>query len=189
MQIEDDIIASVRVLKAGGLILYPTDTVWGVGCDAQNDIAVSRIYSLKNRNRSKNMIILVADEADIIKYTGDKSVKIYDYLKGIYKPTTVIYENAINLSDNLLNEDGSVGIRIVKDEFCKSLIRAFGGAIVSTSANLSGYPPPGIFDDIDILIKNGVDYIVNHRQEEKVPGVPSTVVKINKDGSYTLLRG
>jgi L-threonylcarbamoyladenylate synthase len=188
MQREDDIQDAARVLKEGGLILYPTDTVWGIGCDAKNENAIERIYKLKNRQRTKNMIIQVADEVDIMHYTGNAQVKIYDYLKGVCKPTTFIYEQATNLPGNLLNEDGTIGIRIVQDEFCKSLIKSFGGAIVSTSANISGYPPPGRFEDIDILIRQGVDYIVRHRQEEKVPGMPSTVVKINKDGSYEILR-
>lgn len=188
MYLEEDIAACVNVLKNGGLILYPTDTVWGIGCDAQNEKAVARIYALKNRNEQKSMIILLADEKDILKYSDQQFPSVIDYLKGINNPVTVIYNKAINLASNLVNAEGSVGIRVVKDEFCKRLITAFGKPIVSTSSNISGYPPPGIFADIDIRIRNGVDYIVKHRQDETEPGRPSTVIRINADGSYTVIR-
>ena len=188
MMIENDIKACIQVLKQGGLILYPTDTIWGIGCDATNEKAVERIYKLKNRNEAKSMIILVADESEILKYTQHPSLEIYDYIKGISRPTTVIYQQAIHLAKNLVNQDGSIGIRIVQDDFCRKLIRAFGKPIVSTSSNVSGYPPPKIFSDIDVLIKMGVNYIVQHRQEEQVPGIPSTVIKMNPDGSFEIIR-
>ncbi len=188
MMFKYDIENCIKVLSSGGLILYPTDTVWGIGCDSTNEEAVSKIYKLKNRNESKSMIILVADEKDILNYTNTTELKIYDYIKGIHKPTTVIYQNAIHLADNLINADGSIGIRIVKDDFCQELIKAFGKPIVSTSSNISGYPAPSMFSEIDILIKDGVDYVVQHRQEEQVPGKPSTVIKMNEDGSYEILR-
>ncbi len=184
---KNDIENCLAILNSGGLILYPTDTVWGIGCDPENKNAVARIYRLKNRNEAKSMIILVADESDILHYTQQNPLKIYDYIKGINRPTTVIYQHAIHLAENLINKDGSIGIRIVKDSFCRDLIKAFGKPIVSTSSNVSGYPAPGVFSDIDILIKNGVDYIVEHRQEEQVPGIPSTVIKMNEDGSYEIL--
>jgi len=183
-----DIDHCLEVLQKGGLILYPTDTVWGIGCDPTDVNAIANIYKLKNRNETKSMIILVADEADILKYTQEQSLLIYDYLKGVHKPATIVYNNAINLAPNLINADGSIGIRIVKDDFCRNLIKEFGKPIVSTSANLSGYPSPLIFNDIDILIKNGVDYIVNYRQDDTEPGSPSTVIKINDDGTYLILR-
>ena len=188
LRFKNDIENCLLQLQNGGTILYPTDTVWGIGCDATNEDAVAKIYHLKQRNESKSMIILVAEESDILNYSKQHSLKIYDYIKGIHKPTTVIYNDAINLAKNLINADGSIGIRIVKDDFCKDLIKAFGKPIVSTSSNISGYPPPQIFSDIDILIKNGVDYIVTHRQEDEVPGIPSTVIKMNEDGSYNVLR-
>ena len=188
LRFKNDIENCLLQLQNGGTILYPTDTIWGIGCDATNEDAVAKIYQLKQRNESKSMIILVAEESDILNYTKQPSLKIYDYIKGIHKPTTVIYNDAINLAKNLINADGSIGIRIVKDDFCKDLIKAFGKPIVSTSSNISGYPPPQFFYDIDILIKNGVDYIVTHRQEDEVPGIPSTVIKMNEDGSYNVLR-
>jgi L-threonylcarbamoyladenylate synthase len=188
MKMKNDIDACLNVLRSGGLILYPTDTVWGIGCDATNPEAVAKIYKLKNRNEEKSMIILLADEKDIINYTDQEELKIFDYIKGITKPVTVIYSHAKYLADNVINKDGSIGIRVVKDEFCRQLIRAFGKPIVSTSSNVSGYPPPAYFNDIDIGIKNGVDYVVQHRQDEDIPGVPSTVIRLNEDGSYIIVR-
>lgn len=188
MYFKQDIEESLNVLEKGGLILYPTDTIWGIGCDAGNEKAVARIYRLKGRDERKSMIILLANEKDILKYTDQQFPAVYDYVKGAGKPVTVIYEKAINLAPNLVNADGSVGIRVVKDEFCNRLITAFGKPIVSTSANLSGYPSPGLFGDIDIKIKDGVDYIVHHRQDDTEPSTPSTVIKLNADGSHTILR-
>ncbi len=184
----NDIKECITVLQAGGLILYPTDTIWGIGCDATNENAVAKIYSLKKRADEKSMVILVADEASITKYVTQADVKIFDYIKGIYKPTTVIYDGAVGLADNAIAKDGSVAIRIVKDDFCKQLISAFKKPIVSTSANISGYPPPGVFTDIDSAIKNGVDYIVQHRQDDLIPASPSAIIKWNADGSLTIIR-
>ncbi len=188
MILTKDIENAVTVLKKGGLILYPTDTVWGIGCDPTNEAAVAKIYALKQRNEEKSMIILVAEEKEILQYTRETSPLIFDYIKGIHKPTTVIYEQAKNLAANLVNKDGSIGIRIVKDEFCKALINAFGKAIVSTSSNISGYPPPSFYQDIDIAIKNGVDYKVQHRQDDLRETSPSTVIKLAQDGSIVVIR-
>lgn len=188
MLIQNDIEACLPVLNNGGLILYPTDTVWGIGCDPTNEKAVAKIYALKNRNEDKSMIILLADENDIIKYTDQPKLTVFDYIKGIAKPVTVIYSKAKNLAPNLVNADGSIGIRIVKDEFCRRLITAFGKPLVSTSSNVSGYPAPHVFNDIDIKIKNGVDYIVQHRQDEIEPATPSTVIKLNDEGSFNIIR-
>ena len=113
---------------------------------------------------------------------------IFDYIKGIPKPVTVIYSGAKNLASNLINPDGSIGVRVVEDIFCKVLIKQFGKPIVSTSSNISGYPPPGVFGDIDIKIKSGVDYIVEHRQDDEVPGIPSTVIRLKEDGSFAVIR-
>ncbi len=188
MQFDDDIESCLTVLKNGGLILYPTDTVWGIGCDATNEKAVEKIYALKNRNVEKSMIILLANEKDIMLYVDHTNLTVFDYIKGINKPATVIYNGAKNLAKNLVNGDGSIGIRLVKDNFCRQLLKKFGKPLVSTSSNISGYPPPLIFNDIDIKIKNGVDYIVHHRQNDMEPAVPSTVIKLNEDNSYTVIR-
>jgi len=188
MLIQEDIQECLAVLNKGGLILYPTDTVWGIGCDATDEKAVAKIYALKNRNEQKSMIILLADENEIPTYTDQSQLAVFDYIKGTNKPVTVIYSRAKNLATNLVNADGSIGIRIVKDAFCKKLISEFGKPLVSTSSNVSGYPAPGIFSDIDVKIKNGVDYVVRHRQDEEEPSTPSTVIKLNDDGSYNIIR-
>lgn len=188
MKYSIDIEACLKTLRNGGLILYPTDTLWGIGCDATNAQAIEKIYALKNRNPKKSMIILLADENDIPAYSRQRNITMYDYIKGINKPVTVIYSDAINLPANLISEDGSIGIRIVKDDFCRELIRAFGKPIVSTSSNVSGYPPPLYYSDIDNKIKDGVDYIVQHRREEDEPGVPSTVIRQTDDGNIEVIR-
>ncbi len=188
MLIDNDIAACKAVLENGGLILYPTDTIWGIGCDATNESAVAKIYALKNRNEEKSMIVLLAEEADIVHYTEQNNLQVYDYIKGINKPVTVIYDRAKNLAKNIINADGSIGIRIVHNDFCIKLLKAFGKPIVSTSSNVSGYPPPRIFSDIDIKIKEGVDYVVQYRQDDTEPALPSTVIKLLEDGSYTVIR-
>jgi L-threonylcarbamoyladenylate synthase len=188
MIFENDIEQCLQALQNGGTILYPTDTVWGLGCDATNEKAVEKIFKIKKRNEEKSMIILVADEAEILEFTNHPDAVIFDYIKGVQKPTTVIYEDARNVAKNLINKDGSIGIRLVNDPFCQALIRSFGKPIVSTSSNISGYPPPTFFEDIDYEIKNGVDYIVQHRQDDLTPALPSTVIKLNKDGEVIVLR-
>jgi L-threonylcarbamoyladenylate synthase len=188
MVFEMDIEASLNVLNNGGIILYPTDTVWGLGCDATDATAVAKIYALKKRSDEKSLIVLLADEKEIAKYVSEPDPKIFDYIKGIHKPTTFIYEGAINLAANMIQADGTVGIRITKDPFCRQLIKRFGKPLVSTSANISGYPAPAIFMDVDIAIKSGVDYIVQHRQDDVTATSPSAIVKLNADGSLTIIR-
>lgn len=183
-----DIEACLRVLESGGLILYPTDTIWGIGCDATSEAAVEKIFTLKKRIETKALIVLIADERSLLQYVASPHIEVFDYIQGVSKPTTIIYENAIGLASNLLAEDGSVGIRICADEFCKHLIKRFRKPIVSTSANVSGFPPPKVFSDIDIAVKEGVDYVVHYRQDDTIPVEPSAVVKCNKDGRFTILR-
>ena len=187
-QFNTDIEACLRVLESGGLILYPTDTIWGIGCDATNESAVEKIFALKKRIETKALIVLIADERSLLQYVASPHIEVFDYIQGVSKPTTIIYESAIGLASNLLAEDGSVGIRICADEFCKHLIKRFRKPIVSTSANVSGFPPPKVFSDIDIAVKEGVDYMVHYRQDDTIPVEPSAVVKCNKDGSFTILR-
>lgn len=184
----NDIEQCLRVLSNGGLILYPTDTIWGIGCDATNAEAVEKIYTLKKRSAKKSMIILLADEKDILTYVTQPDLQIFDYIKDISKPVTVIYEGATGLADNLISEDGTIAIRLVNDRFCRHLIKRFRKPVVSTSANISGYPPPSIFPDIDIAIKNGVDYIVQHRQDDLYTASPSAVIRWNKNGIPTIIR-
>jgi L-threonylcarbamoyladenylate synthase len=188
MEFLHDIERSFEVLHSGGLILYPTDTIWGIGCDATNEAAVENIFHLKKRSDKKAMIILLSDEKDILTYVTQPDLRVFDYIKDIRKPTTVIYEGAIGVAGNLINTDGTIAIRIVKESFCKNLIKRFRKPIVSTSANISGYSSPLVFGDIDAAIKNGVDYIVEYRQDDLTPAAPSAIIKWNTDGSYTIIR-
>lgn len=188
MNFENDIINCLEVLKKGGIILYPTDTVWGIGCDATNDIAVEKIYSLKKRNDEKSMIVLVAGEKDILQYVANPDLKVFDYLKQVAKPTSVVYENVLGFAHNLVDKNGSIAIRVCREPFCKQLIKRFRKPIVSTSANISGKPTPGIFKDISEEIKNGVDYIVHYRQDDEKISEPSAIIKWNSDGSVKILR-
>lgn len=188
MLIEDDIQNCLTVLQKGGIILYPTDTVWGIGCDATNENAVDKIFKLKKRQETKSMIILLAEEKDILNYTTHPEAVTFDYIKGINKPTTIIYEGAKNLAKNLVGADGSIAIRLVNDSFCKKLIEALGKPIVSTSSNISGYPAPAFYQDIDITIKNGVDYIVQHRRNDLTLAAPSSIIKLEKGGHIKVIR-
>ena len=179
---QEEIIKALKVLKEGGILLYPTDTIWGLGCDAKNPDAIQKIYEIKQREESKALITLVSETDMLFHHTNHiPQFNISD------QPTTVIYPNVKELSKNLLPEDGSAAIRIPSDEFCKKLIQEFGGAIVSTSANISGEQSPKQFSDISIHIKNNVDYIVNLRQDERME-TPSTILKIEADGTITKLR-
>lgn len=183
-----DVENCVQALQNGNLILYPTDTIWGIGCDATNTTAVAKIYTLKKRDEQKAMIVLIADEKDLLKYIKKPDIRIFDYLKTLQKPTTVIYEEAIGLAENLIAKDKTVAIRVIHDEFCKQVIKKLGKPIVSTSANLAGYPSPQKFSDIHMDIINGVDYVVQHRKEEQKLNIPSTIVKWNPDGSVKTIR-
>lgn len=174
---ENDIEQCLAVLHKGGLILYPTDTVWGIGCDATNEEAVARVYQLKKRSDEKAMIVLVADERDVLQYVASPDLAVFDYLQEAKKPTTVIYEGAIGLADNLIGEDSSIAIRVCNEQFCKHLIKRFRKPIVSTSANISGEPTAKIFSAISKEIKKGVDYIVQYRQDDTRPVEPSAVIK------------
>jgi L-threonylcarbamoyladenylate synthase len=187
MNFENDIDQCLRVLKAGGLILYPTDTVWGIGCDATNAVAVEKIYQLKQRSDNKAMIILVADERQVLQHVAAPDLQVFDYLQEIKNPTTVIYQGAIGLADNLVANDGSIAIRICNDEFCKHLVKRFRMPIVSTSANISGQPAAKLFTDIADEIKKGVDYVVKHRQDDKTLSAPSSLIKW-ENGHVAILR-
>ncbi len=188
MYSELDIQSALQTLRTGGIILYPTDTIWGIGCDATNEAAVQKIYALKQRPDHKSMIVLLATERELLQYIAAPDMEVFNYLDSVTKPTTIIYEGAIGLADNLLGADGTIGIRIVKDEFCKHLIKRLGKPLVSTSANLSGKPSPQVFADIDPVIKAGVDYQVQYRQNDISPKEPSSIVKWNRDASVTVIR-
>jgi L-threonylcarbamoyladenylate synthase len=183
-----DIENCLAVLHKGGIFLYPTDTVWGIGCDATNEEAVAKIYHLKQRAEEKSMIVLAADGNDIVQYTTQPDLSVFDYLDTVTKPTTVIYDGATGLAENVINTDGSIAIRLTSDDFCKQLIKRFRKPIVSTSANVSGYPPPALFADISNEIKNGVDYIVQHRRDDLKIVAPSAIIRWNKNGTATVIR-
>ena len=185
---QHDIDACLEILDAGGLILYPTDTIWGIGCDATNEMAVEKIYRLKQRPDHKPIVILMADEREILQYVTQPDLQVFDYIKGVSKPITVVYEGGVGLADQLLADDRSVAIRITSDSFCKHLIKRFRKPIVSTSANLSGYPAPRSFQDIDPLIKEGVDYVVRYRQSDDNYYKPSSVVRWDKNGELIIIR-
>lgn len=187
MNFEKDIGSCLKVLNEGGLILYPTDTVWGIGCDATNENAVDKIYKLKKRSDEKALIVLVADERDIMQHVAAPDLSLFDYLDKTAKPTTVVYGGALGFADNLVASDGSIAIRICKDDFCGHLIKRFRKPIVSTSANISGSPAPRIFKEITNEIKNGVDHVVHYRQDDEVITEPSSLIKWD-NGSVTILR-
>jgi L-threonylcarbamoyladenylate synthase len=184
----DDIENSLPVLQADGLILYPTDTIWGIGCDATNPEAVKKIFALKQRAETKSLIVLMADERDVLKYTSQPDLQVFDFLHTVQKPTTVIYEGPVGLADNLTGADGTIAIRLTDDPFCRHLIKRFRKPIVSTSANISGQPAPAHFGEIDDRVKKGVDYIVQYRQQDTTPRQPSAIVKWNRDGTITVIR-
>lgn len=185
---ENDVTASLEVLRNSGIILYPTDTIWGIGCDATDETAVKKIFTLKQRPEQKSLVILMADVRDLLKYVAHPHPDIADIIAGFDRPTTVIYEGALDLAPSVINEDGTVAIRIVQEPFCRHLVKRLRKPLVSTSANISGHPSPAFFADIDPAIKSGVDYAVNYRQTDLTPSRPSRIIKMGKDGSIQVIR-
>ena len=179
---KEEINRTIKILKEGGVILYPTDTIWGIGCDATNSHAISQIFKLKRREDNKALISLVANKEQLKGITG--YIPNLDITK---QPTTIIYPSAVTLNKKLLSKDGSAAIRIVQDKFCQEIITKIGKPIVSTSANISGESSPTKFSEISEDIKQNVDYIVNLRKNE-IMTKASTILIINKDGSKTKIR-
>ncbi len=186
--IDREVEKAKEVLSSGGIILYPTDTIWGLGCDATLPDAVRRIYEIKKRSDSKSMLLLVSGVEMLEHYLEKVPPMAVDLINSSTSPTTIIYPGARNLAPNLLAEDGSVGIRITSDPFCQNLISLFGRPIVSTSANISGEAAPGIFKDITESIKEKVDHVVRLRQQEKKAASSSRILKIEKEGKLTVIR-
>jgi len=185
----EDINQALAVLRSGGVILYPTDTIWGLGCDATLPEAVQRIYELKKRIDNKSMIILVDHPGRITSYVESVPEIAFDVIEVADKPLTVIFEGAKNLAANVINqEDNSIAIRVVKDAFCQQLIQRFKKPIVSTSANISGEPYPASFHQISTELIQGVDYVVTHRKDELGLSTPSSIVKIGSNGSVKIIR-
>lgn len=183
-----DIDKAVEVLQKGGLILYPTDTIWGIGCDATNAEAVKRLYELKQRADSKSMLVLIDTEAKLQSYVDVVPEVAYDLIELADKPLTIVFEGAKNLAPNLLADDGSVGIRVTAEAFSKQLCQRFRKPIVSTSANVSGNPSPSIYSEIDEQIKKGVDYVVEYRQNDAVKKSPSGIIKLGAKGEVKVIR-
>ena len=187
-QQENDISQCVNTLNNGGLILYPTDTVWGIGCDATNAQAVKRVYQLKQRDDNKALIVLIDNADHLDHYVVDVPAIARELIDVAVKPLTIIYEGAYNLAPNLLGDEDSVGIRIPNDEFCHQLCARFGKPIVSTSANVSGEPTAKRFADIVPAIINGVDYAVEYRRDDTTQHDPSNIILLSRDGTFKIIR-
>ncbi len=184
----EEINKALEVLKEGGLILYPTDTIWGIGCDATNEKAVKKIYALKKREESKSLIVLVNEPSMLNIYVEEVPAVAWDLIEFAEHPLTIIYPGAKKLASNVIAPDGSAGMRVVNDEFCKKLIYKFRKPIVSTSCNISGDPAPLLFEEIPSTILDGVDYIVNLRQNDYKTSKPSTIIKFEPNGVFKFIR-
>ncbi len=184
----NDIKKALEVLQQGGIILYPTDTIWGIGCDATNEEAVRRIYQLKKREDSKSMLVLLENINALERYVEEVPEIAYDLIEVTEKPMTIIYSGAKNLAKNLVAEDGSIGIRLTSEAFTQQLIQRFKKPLVSTSANISGEPSPAFFDEISSEIIDAVDYVVESRQDDHSPKSPSSIIKLGTGGEIQVLR-
>lgn len=184
----EDIKKACEVLQAGGIILYPTDTIWGIGCDATNEAAVQRIYQLKQRADNKAMLVLIDNEVKLETYVSEVPDIAWELINVADKPLTIIYPKARNLAPNLLADDGSVGIRITHEEFSRRLCQTYRKPLVSTSANISGELSPANFDEVSETIRAGVDYIVKWRQDDHTKAQPSGIIKLGKGGLIQVIR-
>ena len=187
-EMKADIEKAVATLQNGGIILYPTDTVWGIGCDATRADAVEKIYNLKGKHEYRSMLILLGNENLLTRYVADVPEIAWQLLEVSDKPTTIIYPGGRNVAENLIPEDGSLGIRIPKDTFCEALLWQFKKPIVSTSANIHECPTPLIFTDIDERIKAGVDYVVNWKQNDNTKKSASSIIKLSAKGEIKIIR-
>ncbi|OYD44056.1 L-threonylcarbamoyladenylate synthase [Sphingobacterium cellulitidis] len=185
---KEDLNQALETLKSGGLILYPTDTIWGIGCDATNPEAVEKIFALKGRDKGKSMIILLGNDNQLVSYVREVPEVAYELLDASEKPLTIIYSNAKNLAPNAIAEDGSIGIRVVNHPFCEQLLQRFRKPIVSTSANISGEPSARNFSEISEDIIQGVDYVVKFGQQELSNGTASTIMKLDPSGKFEFIR-
>lgn len=187
-EIAEDIKAAVQTLRQGGLILYPTDTIWGIGCDASNAEAVKRVYALKQRNDSKALICLVDSADRMQRYFRQVPDVAWDLIEYADRPLTLVLDQAVNLADCLVAEDGSVGMRVTRETISRELCYRFQKAIVSTSANLSGEPSPATFSEISPAIVEGVDYVMKSRQNDTSKSQPSQIIKLGVDGQVKIIR-
>lgn len=187
-KMKEDINKAVEVLNKGGVILYPTDTIWGLGCDATNEDAVKRIYEIKNRTDSKSMLVLLDNINKIASYVVEVPEIALDIVEVSDKPTTIIYPGAKNLAKNIIADDGSIGIRIVEDKFCQNLIQRFKKPLVSSSANISGQKSPTNFSEISEDIIKNVDFVVNYKQDDKSFNRPSSIISVGLGGEIKIIR-
>jgi L-threonylcarbamoyladenylate synthase len=187
-QYEQELEKAVEILKTGGTLLYPTDTIWGLGCDATNPKAVEKIFRLKNREESKSLIVLLDDEANLHNYVDNLPEITFDLLENLDKPTTIIYSNAKNLAWNVIASDGTIGIRVTRDPFCKDLVKRFGKPIVSTSANISGDPSPIVFREISNELITHVSYTVDLYHDQINSSKPSTIIRLFENGEFIIIR-
>jgi L-threonylcarbamoyladenylate synthase len=186
-EFQEEIRRCIDVLKSGGLILYPTDTIWGIGCDATNPSAVQKVYDLKKRDDSKALIVLLDDAGKLNRYVREVPEVAWDLIDNADRPMTIIYPGVLNLAKNLMASDGTAAIRITSDEFCKQLIYKFGKPIVSTSANISGEAFAGSFQDVVPAIVTGVDHVVDLHKNRPV-GKPSSIIKLDPGGKFEIIR-
>ncbi len=184
----EDLERALETLQKGGTILYPTDTIWGIGCDATNNRAVMKVFDIKNREDTRQMLILIDEPSRIDQYVMDVPEIAFNFIDAAKRPLSIIFQNAKNLAPALIGHDHTIGIRVVKDDFCRELIRMLGKPVVSTSANISGSPPPGSFSKIAHSIKEAVDYIVVHRQDDVRKSSPSDIIKFGEDGEIIKIR-
>jgi L-threonylcarbamoyladenylate synthase len=185
---QEDVKKALEVLHQGGVILYPTDTIWGLGCDATNKEAIDRLYRIKQRDPDKGMLILLESEARVERYVDDMPDIAWDLMEVSDKPLTLVYHQARNLPENLMASDGSIGIRVTSDPFCLELLKRFKKPLVSTSANWSNQPYPSTYKEIDPTLVRSVDYVVKHRQDEKKKSSPSSVIKVGPGGEVKVIR-
>lgn len=185
---KDQIARAVQVLRSGGLILYPTDTVWGIGCDATNAEAVDKIYKLKRSVNKKSMIVLVGDINSVGRYVNGAPAVAWDLFETATSPLTLILSGAANVAENLVPDEGTLGVRVPDHEFCRQLLHRFGRPLVSTSANISGEPAPMDFAGISEEIRSGVDMVIDPRFEGKPTGQPSSIIAIDQSGLFKIIR-
>lgn len=188
MTLEEEINHSVELLKKGKVILYPTDTIWGIGCDATNSRAVQRIFKIKGRTQTKSMIVLLDDASKLQQYIKEVPPIAYDLIENSESPLTIVYPGAKNMSKKLITDDGTIAIRILKGRYSAEVIRRLNRPLVSTSANLSGQPTAGTFSQIDEAVKSKVDYVVEHFQSKTKTLKPSTIIKLEQSGRFIILR-
>ncbi|MGB9747208.1 MAG: L-threonylcarbamoyladenylate synthase [Bacteroidales bacterium] len=184
----NDVNQALKTLQMGGIIIYPTDTIWGIGCDATNRAAVERVYSIKKRTEQKAMIVLMPEISWLSSYVRFVPEVAFQLIEVADKPLTLVLEGAFNLASNLMAPDGSIAVRIVRDPFCQALLEKFRKPIVSTSANFSGEPAPALFTDIEPRLLAMADYVVTWRQNDLTPGKPSSIIRLGPGGEVSIIR-